>query len=175
MEQQIEHGSKYIITCDYDTIFTASDVIELYRLMESLPNADAICALQSKRGNSQHALFGIHGVEYTPAYNFERHIFPVSTGHFGLTIFRMESLKSLPKPWMNSKPNDSGVWDDGKIDADIDFWNNWRGAGKTLFLAPRVIVGHLQEVITWPDKEMKPIHQSTGDYDKGGMPPEILR
>lgn len=180
LEQQIEHGSKYIITCDYDTIFTYQDVMELYRLMEAMPDADAICPLQSKRGDDGVALFGIKGkdgnhIKSTPAYNLGRHMLPITSGHFGLTIFRTENLNALPRPWMNSEPDETGRWGDGKVDADIQFWNNWQAAGNTLYLAPRVIVGHLQELVTWPQHDMKPLYQTTSDYDKTGIPMEVLR
>jgi hypothetical protein len=180
LEDQIEHGSKYIITCDYDTIFTPQDVMELYRLMESVPDADAICALQSKRGDQGVALFGMKDddgnlITSMPAYNMERNVLPITTGHFGLTIFRSEKLAAMPRPWMNSTPNDDGVWDDGKVDADINFWHNWKKHGNALYLAPRVIVGHLQEMVTWPKNDMKPLYQTTSDYEMNGIPLEIIR
>jgi hypothetical protein len=76
---------------------------------------------------------------------------------------------------MNSMPNDDGIWDEGKVDADINFWNNWNKAGNTLYLAPRVIVGHMQELVSWPTHDMTPIHQTCSDYDKSGIPMEVLR
>jgi len=180
LEMQIEHGSKYIITCDYDTIFTYENVMELYRLMEAVPEIDALCALQSKRGNEKVALFGIKNkngefVERMPAYNMERHVLPITTGHFGLTIFRVEKLNSMPRPWMNSAPNENGIWGEGRVDADINFWHNWQAHGNTLYLAPRVIVGHLQELITWPSHDMTPVFQQVNDFDVSGIPMEVLR
>jgi len=180
LEMQIEAGSRYIITCDYDTIFTHQDVMELYRLMEAVPEADAICSLQSKRGDEKVALFGMKSkegeyIQAMPAYNMTRYLLPISTGHFGLTIFRADKLNAMPRPWMNSMPNDDGIWDEGKVDADINFWNNWNKAGNTLYLAPRVIVGHMQELVSWPTHDMTPIHQTCSDYDKSGIPMEVLR
>lgn len=180
LEMQIEHGSKYIITCDYDTIFTYQDVMELYRLMEAVPEAGAICALQSKRGDEGVALFGMKDkagnfITSIPAYNMSRNLLKITTGHFGLTIFRAENLNALPRPWMNSEPNEDGVWEDGKVDADIQFWHTWAANGNSLYLAPRVIVGHLQEMITWPKTDMKPIYQTTADYENSGIPMEIIR
>jgi len=180
LEEQIDYGSQYIITCDYDTIFTPKDVMELYRLMEAVPQADAMCALQSKRGDDGVALFGMKDdagnmITSMPAYNMDRNVLPVSTGHFGLTIFRTESLNALPRPWMNSTPNDDGVWSDGKVDADIQFWHNWKKHGNALYLAPQVIVGHLQEMVTWPKHDMTPLFQTTSDYESNGTPQEVLR
>jgi predicted SAM-dependent methyltransferase len=175
MEQQIAEPSvKYVITCDYDTVFCHEDVLELYRLMEACPEADAIFPLESKRA-SDHALFGIVGKDGKPVpavsmYRLSCNLLPVTHGHFGLTIFRADSLRSFARPWMVGTPNDDGRWGAGKIDADIEFWYRWKDSGRTLFLAPRVVVGHLQEMVTWPGADLKPIYQSTNDYDAAGMP-----
>jgi hypothetical protein len=175
LEAQIaDQGVRYVIACDYDTVFRYEDVLELYRLMEACPEADAICPLQSKRGGD-HALFGILGKDGKPipsigTYQLTRNLLPVSHGHFGLSILRAEKLRTFERPWMNGTPSPEGRWGDGKKDADIHFWHHWRETGRTLFLAPRVVVGHLQEMVTWPGKDLKPIYQTTNDYDAGGMP-----
>jgi len=181
MEMQIAiPETRYVITCDYDTICSHAEIVELYRLMEAYPEADAIVPLQSKRG-SDEVLFGIQkeNGEYVTAmaaHNLERNLLPITTGHFGLTIFRADSLRSLPRPWMEPVPNQDGRWTDGKIDADIDFWHRWKKSGKTLFLAPRVVIGHVQEIIIWPGKDLMPVYQSETDYDQaGGMPEEVRR
>jgi len=178
LETQSE-SARYVITCDYDTMFSYQDVLELYRLMEAEPRADAICALQSKRG-SENALFGLRKDDGShilslPDYQLNRYLLPVATGHFGLTIFRSETLRRHPHPWMDSQPNDEGRWRDGKVDADIQFWNKWKTCGCTLYLAPRVVVGHLQELVTWPGKDLKPIYQTLNDYDESGKPSEVNR
>lgn len=171
--------SRYVITCDYDTVFRYEDVLELYRLMEAEPRADAICTLQSKR-SSDHALFGVkdadgNNVLSLPGYQLDRNLLPVATGHFGLTIFRTETLRNHPHPWMQSEPNAEGRWRDGKVDADIQFWSKWRECGRTLYLAPRVVVGHLQELVTWPGRDLKPVYQTLMEYDKAGKPNEVNR
>lgn len=180
LEGQIEDPSvRYVITCDYDTVFTYEDVLELYRLMESAPHADAIFPLESKRG-SDCALFGILGKDGKPVptigtYQLQRNLLPVTHGHFGLTILRAERLRSFDRPWMTSTPSLEGRWGPGKKDADIDFWHHWIATGRTLFLAPRIVVGHLQEMVTWPGRELRPIFQPTQDYEAGGMPQEARR
>jgi hypothetical protein len=172
--QLLNDQTKYIITCDYDTVFSYVDVLELYRLMEALPDADAIFPMQSKRC-SDFALFGIKDkggkpVTSLPVYQLSRNVLPVASGHFGLTIFRADRLRELERPWMNSYPNEDGRWGEGKQDADIHFWKNWLDKGNTLYLAPRIVVGHMQEMIAWPGQDLKPIYQTTVDYDNGGMP-----
>jgi predicted SAM-dependent methyltransferase len=182
MEADLKAGSDYIITMDYDTIFSQEEVFELYRLMKAFPDADAITSVQSKR-QSDIPLMGI-GKEHkfqkegqgVPAAIFEQNLTPITTGHFGLTIFRADSLRSFPRPWMNDVPNDDGEWEDGCVDSDITFWLKWRDEGKSLYLANKVIVGHIEEMITWPGKEkFKPVTQYMSDYSKNGMPSEVER
>lgn len=165
---------RYVLTCDYDTVFTHEDVLELYRLMEALPEADCIFPLQSMRSTGR-PLFTVRGKDGERKHriadtDLARHVLPVATGHFGLTILRVERLRSLPRPWMNSAPAPDGRWGEGRTDADIAFWRHWKAEGRTLYLAPRVVVGHLQEVVTWPGPDLRPIYQTTKDYDTGGMP-----
>ena len=172
LEQSLADESvRYVLTCDYDTVFGVAEVLELYRLMEALPSADAICPMQSRRGPKGLPMFSIRGGKgRIDSSDMQRNVLPVTTGHFGLTIFRADSLRSLPRPWMNSSPSPEGRWGEGKTDADIQFWLNWRDAGKSFLLAPRVVVGHLQEMVTWPGHDLAPIYQTTSDYDQGGMP-----
>lgn len=179
LEEQLAADTKYILTLDYDTVFTGQDVLELYRLMEAYPQADAICSVQSKRG-AEHALFNLVGEDGKPktkAYraDFTNNLIRCATGHFGLTVLRADSLRGLPRPWMLPRPNVEGKWDNGQRDADMTFWDNWVANGKTLFLANKVIVGHIEEVVTWPDGEFKPVHQSIGDYFNKGIPMEVAR
>ena len=180
MESQLEDPTtRYVMSADYDTIFHFEEVLELYRLMEAYPQADAIIPLQSKRA-SDFALFAILGKDGTPkksldSSQLERVLLPVSTGHFGLTIFRADRLRELPRPWMGGTPNDDGRWTKGKVDPDIDFWHRWRDVGNTLFLAPRVVVGHLQEMVAWPGRDLKTIYQTMNDYDAVGIPEGVRR
>jgi hypothetical protein len=180
LESQIEDPTiRYVIACDYDTVFGYEDVLELYRLMEACPEADAVFPLESKRA-SDHALFGILGKDGKPVpsigmYQLARNLLPVSHGHFGLTILRADKLRTFERPWMNGTPNEEGRWSAGRKDADIRFWHHWKETGRTLFLTPRIVVGHLQEVVTWPGRDLKPIYQTTNDYDAGGMPQEARR
>lgn len=175
IELQIQDPAvRYVITCDYDTVFSYEDVLELYRLMQACPDADAIFPLESRRG-TDYAIFGIRGKDGKPltsiaTHNLGRNLMPVSHGHFGLTILRADKLRTFERPWMSATPGPDGRWGDGKKDADIEFWHHWIATGRTLFLAPRIAVGHLQEMITWPGRDLKPIYQMPYDYDADGMP-----
>ena len=180
LESQIaEPETRYVISSDSDTIFRYEDVLELYRLMEAYPGADAILPLQSKRA-SDFALFSVKGSDgkmkkSIATAELDRTLIPVSTGHFGLTIFRAESLRQFRRPWMGGNPNDAGRWAKGKVDPDIEFWHNWRESGRTLFLAPRVVVGHLLEMVAWPGRDLKTIYQTMNDFDADGIPKESQR
>lgn len=180
MEEAIaDEGCEYVLTMDFDTVFGAADILELYRLMLACPEADAIFPVQSKRGCTE-ALFSLtDGSGRLKAMiseaDLERQLLPANTGHFGLTMFRAESLRKFQRPWMLPTPNRDGKWDDGQIDADITFWMRFKDAGFNCFLAPRVVVGHLQEIVTWPGKDLKPVHQKPADYDKDGIPAEVIR
>ena len=174
LKKDIEH----VITCDYDTVFRCEDVVELYRLVKGY-DVDAVCSTQQKR-SSEHQLIGIVGDDGKPkdkvyAADFNRNLTQITTGHFGLTVFKAESLRRLPRPWMLPKPDKDGRWTDGRTDADISFWHNWNAEGFEVHLANRVVVGHLQEMITWPGRDMVPIHQYQADYETTGMPAQVDR
>ncbi len=171
--------TEYILTLDFDTVFSPEDVLELHRLMRAYPDADAVCALQSKR-SCRDALFtiaGPDGVLKKEAFtaDFQRNLVKVTTGHFGLTMFRASKLRGLARPWMNPEPNSGGRWGEGRVDADISFWRNWEAGGNSLWLAPRVVVGHLEELVTWPDGQFQPVRQGFDEYMAEGKPAGVIR
>ncbi len=182
MEEAIEDPAcRYVLTMDFDTVFCAGDVLELYRLLEACPEIDAVFPLQSKRGCND-ALFAIPGkapgairTAIAEADLLHRNLLPAASGHFGLTLFRADSLRRFPRPWMVPVPNAEGRWDGGHVDADIDFWRRFRAAGFKVCLAPKVVVGHLEEVVKWPGKDLKPVYQDTADYEETGIPAEVAR
>lgn len=174
-----DESVRYLLTLDFDSVFNAEDVRELYRLMKAYPKADAICALQSKR-SSRDALFTMQnpdGTKKAQTYrsDFDRNLIPVATGHFGLTIFDADKLRDLPRPWMVPVPAENGSWGEGRVDADISFWRKWQEQGNRLCLAPKVVAGHLEELVTWPDKNMQPIYQKAEEYILSGPPKRVFR
>jgi hypothetical protein len=102
---------------------------------------------------------------------FAQNIMPMESGHFGLTILNAEMLKKVPHPWLQCIPNKDGVWENGKTDSDIGFWNKLREAGGNVFLAPHVVIGHLAEMVLWPDEKMSIRPQASNEYTKTGRPP----
>lgn len=186
IDEQRAAGAKYILTLDYDTVFDWRDVQSLYGLMEEYPEAGAICSMQMRRELGT-LLVGIRDPETdTPMARISldkmgEDLLPVATGHFGLTIIRASCLEDLSRPWMEMKPNSKGKWVDetdadgkvdGTIDADVNFWLKFRDAGHRLYQANRVVIGHSELVVTWPDKRLQPIVQPSGQYSEFGRPGE---
>ena len=184
-DQLVDPACKYILTLDYDSVFEPADVYWLYRLMQAYPTIDALVPVQSKRC-SPGALFNkkTEAGEYQKSISmseFGGQVTRIFSGHFGLTMFRADALRSLPRPWMVGQPHkQTGKWEDdedwtvSKIDPDIDFWHNWEKAKKTVYLANHVRIGHIEEVITWPSgHDFSPIHQNTKDYHANGRPVEV--
>lgn len=181
MEEAIADPTcEFVLTMDFDTVFCSADVLELYRLLRARPDVDAVFPLQSKRG-CQESLFSLSGKEpgkvraVVTEADLSRHLLPANTGHFGLTMFRAESLRRFPRPWMVPEPNPEGRWENGQRDADIDFWRRFKAAGFLVCLAPRIVVGHLEEVVKWPGKDLRPVYQTTADYEEIGIPAAVQR
>jgi predicted SAM-dependent methyltransferase len=181
MKDALDDKCKYVLTLDYDTIFSPADVMEMYLLMEAHEHIDAICAVQSKR-SSDACLFGKFKREdgsevVMQRQDFDPLVTQVDSGHFGLTMIRASSLEQLKKPWMRDEPDSNGDWiEDEKVDADISFWRKWKEQNFTLYLANHIAVGHVQEVVTWPhEQDFRPIHQSVSEYKETGKPPEAVK
>lgn len=171
----IESGAEWILTLDYDTCFTAAQFEQLCRDLAEHPEADAVAPWQVKRETDDPLVWfldeaGEHRSEI-PLSEFEADVTKAANAHFGLTLFRVEALKKMTHPWFLAKPAPDGTWGEGRQDDDIYFWNHWAEVGNTLYLSNRTSIGHLQQVITWVDKETRrPIHQYITDFQKNGPP-----
>lgn len=168
------HDCEYLITCDYDSIFTPQDVHELLRLMAAYPEVDAIFPIQMKRSDEAKVLASTQDEVYTAEFE-ERDIREMDSGHFGLTVFRTSAFETFPRPWFLGVPNEEGDWDEGKVDADIYFWRKWKQHGRTACIAPRVVIGHLQELIAWPNKQLTCTYQTLTDFNDVGIPSGVRR
>jgi hypothetical protein len=179
LEDAIAAGAKYALTIDYDTIFTRHDVADLYALMELNPEAFSICAVQSRR-DGDTALFTLldaNGEKRSSisADELNAELLPIESGHFGLTMIRLAGLAKLPRPWFQDVPGPDGRWQEGRIDEDVQFWKQANRCGLKIFQANRVVVGHMQQVISWPTRSLRPLHQYHSDYEAHGMPRNIAR
>jgi predicted SAM-dependent methyltransferase len=166
-----------ILTLDYDTIFTKTNVARLIELMMAHPEADAIAALQSSR-HLPTALFTVldedgKALGRIPLELMSPDLTKIATAHFGLTLIRADKLRSLPKPWFHSVPDEDGGWaDDKKIDEDVNFWRKWNLAGNTLFLANRVTIGHAELMVRWPGADLQAVFQPMREFNETGKAPD---
>lgn len=179
LDRIIADGTEFVLTIDYDTVYTAQHIQTLIRLMMLNPHADAVCAMQSARGwNSILATVDLpEGMpaDRVPRELLDADLLKLKTGHFGLTMIRLSSLKSVSKPWFLGVPAPDGSWGEGHVDEDIYFWRNWARQGKTLYAANRVAVGHIEPMIKWPGRDLGVIHQRAADYWNEGPPKETWK
>ncbi len=180
MEEAVAEGAEYVLTMDFDTVFAADDVLELHRLMMARPDVDAIFPLQAKRGCTD-ALFSLtdrkgRRRQSVTAGELSLNLLEANTGHFGLTLFRASSLARFERPWMIPRPNQrNGRYDGNHVDADIDFWDRFKKAGLVVCLAPKVVVGHIEETVAWPGPLLERVYQPIGDYEEQGIPAAVRR
>ena len=165
---------KYVLTIDFDSIFDEEDIIRLWQVMESRPDIDALFPLQIGRDRDSVLLtmVGDNGqrLKAIDSREFHADAVPCETGHMGLTLFRVEALKRMAKPWFLPIPDENGEWGANRTDDDIYFWRKWNAAGNKVAVCPRVRIGHLQLVVTWPGEDLRVINQWNGDYSKHGRP-----
>lgn len=173
LEESVRRGVEFVITVDYDSIFTKQHVLELIRLMCENDEADAIVSVQVRR-ESNNSMFTIMRdgelIDQCDAEEFDKPLTKIATGHFGLTIIRTSSLEKLNKPWFRSYSDLNGSWRQGHIDEDIGFWINTIAAGWNVYLANGVRVGHLQNVIAWPKPDFTPQFQYISGWLEKGQP-----
>ncbi len=151
--EEIADKHDAILCVDYDSVFSHEDVAALINTMIAHPEADAICTLQMSRGGDW-SLFtkkveGKH-VGLIDMREMADELTPIATGHFGLTLIRVNRLKKMSHPWFKSEPNIHGRWGEGRIDDDIYFWQKWEKMGYSLYQANRIPIGHADLFIQWP-------------------------
>ena len=171
---------EWILTLDYDTVFTGAQLDALIDLAVRHPEADAIAPIQASRHHSMPMLTvptadGAKNKAAIAREDLDGELTQIRTAHFGCTLIRVEKLLQLPKPWFKSEPDANGEWGDGSIDDDIWFWHQWRKAGFTLFNANRVPVGHCDLAIRWPDINLETVWQTPRDFLRQGPPDDVWR
>lgn len=169
-----EEKPEWILTVDYDTIWTPATLETLIDIAVRHPEADAIAPLQSKRG-ARTPLFFIRGrdgkaVAEIPRTILDAELVATTSAHFGLTLLRASMFASLRKPWFAAAAAPDGSWGEGRIDDDIWFWQQLEKSGRTCYIAPRVVVGHGEFKITWPNVNLEPIHQDPTEFWESGPP-----
>lgn len=179
IEEALADGADWIMTIDYDSVFTRNQVEQLVGLAQRHPEADAVVPIQAGRMTNL-PLMTIKGedgnnMQQIETSEFDGELLRISTGHFGCTLIRGEALRQLPKPWFKGMPDSNNEWNTDKIDADIWFWRQWEKAGFSAYLANRVPIGHLELMIRWPGRDFQPMHQHSNDFWKDGPPEGIWR
>ncbi len=178
IEQAIAVGARYIVTLDYDSLFTKDDLIRLLVTMDQRPEIDALAALQMRR-EVDSPLFHLgratnadlpEEIELSYDELLGNETLTAVTAHLGLTVFRTERFARMVKPWFGNVPDADGGWGEGRMDSDIAFWHRWKDAGNSLHIALRVPIGHLEQVVTWPDRSLQRRMQGMGEYNATGKP-----
>ncbi len=167
IENCIEVGAEWILTLDYDTLFTIHDVQDLLAFATHNDEVDALVPVQMHRMDER--ILMIPKTDQTgqieiPISDFDATYYPLRSGHFGCTLIRASALQKMKKPWFYPTPDSKGEWGPGHIDDDVNFWLEFGKAKNKIFLAPRVVVGHLEQVALWPDKSLKRIYQQPSDW-----------
>lgn len=175
-----QHGPEWILTLDYDTVFTGQQLDGLIDLAMRHPEADAIAPIQASRHHSHPMLTvptedGTKNRAAIPREALDGELLRIRTAHFGCTLLRVEKLLALSKPWFKAEPDSEGEWGDGSIDEDIWFWHQWRAAGFSLYAACRVPVGHIDIAVRWPDINLETIWQTPRDFLREGPPEDAWR
>ena len=149
----IEQGVEWILSIDSDSMFNTGHLEKLLQQFAQTPEADAMAALQCRRGKG-FPLMTIEG--QTSQTISDKKPFRVTTAHFGLTLIRVSALKEVAKPWFFSRPDSDGEYGDDRLDDDIWFWHQWKEAGKSIYVAPDVSIGHLEETVAVFDDDLNP-------------------
>ena len=162
---------KWALTIDYDSLFDWKDLVAMVEIA-TRENLDALAPLQS--GRERLAPLCVASTNWIPrrinTQDLQQDWFEVSSMHFGLTLIRMDSLRKLPKPWFLATPNANGDWEGDKVDDDIHFWKQTQKANWKIGVTPKVSIGHIETVATWPGPKLQSLHQSTHNYLRSGKP-----
>lgn len=173
-----ENKAKYIMTIDYDSIFDAADVIRLWQIMEDNPDIAALCPMQIGRDRSEMLLNLIDKsgniIQTASSELFYNDAIDIKNGHFGLTLIRVDAIRDIEHPWFIGVPNEEGRWEEGRTDDDIYFWHKLKSLGKRICCTPKVRIGHLQCVITWPRDDFSLVHQYLGKFHEDGRPDQCM-
>lgn len=178
IEQALEEDRPdYILTIDYDTVFNRGHVEDLVAFAEHYM-LDAVCPIQMSRSTGFPMFVpkdAPEGRVHIDRDELSRDLTVLDTGHFGLTLIRAERLRDMPRPWFLGTPDPDGSWHKGRVDDDIYFWHNWKRAGRELHMANRVVIGHAELMIIWPDRNMTPLYQHPSKWASDGVPSKVWR
>lgn len=164
--EALEDGIDWILAIDYDSMVKPEHLSRMMDWFGKRPDIDALAPIQMRRGQ-HYPLMTVAGQKETEV-GWEPML--VTTAHFGLTLLRVDALRDIPKPWFKGQPDINGEWNDNKLDDDIWFWHQWRLAGKNIYVAPDVSIGHLELMVSEFDAHMQPQHYHVGEWRKRNYP-----
>ena len=178
--EQVVDDCEYILAIDYDSFMLREDIEQLLATAFAL-QCEALAPLQTKRDDGRPMITPLgtfagagttKSAGLTPDW-FSAPVQEVDAAHFGCTILSTAALKRCRKPWFWSTPSERDDWNDGRIDDDMFFWQQWRASGLRCFVTPRVCIGHGEYNITWPGADLStPVIQSTRDFTQSGKKPD---
>lgn len=179
IEQALAEGVEWVLTIDYDSVYSVETAVDLIATAAAHPEVDALVPVQMSR-SSGHPLMTVLGKDGKPIAGVDRSVLdatllPIRTGHFGLTLLRAECFKDLKKPWFIGTTDPSGSWGDGRVDDDIHFWNVWKEAGNAIHCAPRCVIGHAELQILWPDENLQTVYQNAASFWSEGEPESVWK
>lgn len=161
LSDAVENGVDWILTIDYDSVFTTAHVDTLLSVFADNPDMDAIAPLQVKRASDTPLMYRKNSTEITFG---KTRPFRVDTAHFGLTLLRVDSLRRMPKPWFKAEPGKDGEWGEGRTDEDIYFWEKWYDCGFSTYIHPAVKIGHLEIMVSEFDEDFNVIHTNVSKW-----------
>lgn len=157
----VNQNADFILTVDFDSIFTKKHIDRLLGYIVNRSEIDAITAVQPKRGIG--TILATRGKEEDLIW--DGNPIQVKSAHFGLTVLRVDAIRKVEKPYFCAKPDADGEWIADKIDEDVWFWKQWEKAGNSLYIDPGCRLGHLEEVITVFDDNMQLKHVYPNEWE----------
>jgi hypothetical protein len=175
---QFKDKTEYILCTDYDS-FWDQRVVEELIATAMVFQCDAIAPLQVKREDGRPMFTLLNTLDNPPPNGqteldmswFAQPVQEVDSAHFGCTVISTRALRRTLKPWFQDQPNEAGDFSDGRTDADIWFWKQFKKSGNKLYISPRTCIGHGEYVAVWPGQQLqKPVYQYLSDYQANGKP-----
>lgn len=162
LEQLLTIDCDYAVTVDGDSLFTAKQLHRMISIVVQEDSIDALAALQMRRGKPDL----LATKEGEREIHWTGQPVQVTTAHFGLTVIDLAKLQQVAKPWFWAKPNDAGEWEEGKIDDDVFFWHQWKEAGNSIYIDPGTRIGHIEEMVSTYDEQLRPVHVYFPDWQE---------
>jgi hypothetical protein len=167
-DQMKTQPPEWFVSLDFDSVFNMSMFQRMAIMFDLHPEYDALAPMQSRRGPNSSPI--CNRAEPVTLEDMQQDVIPMDSAHFGLTFFRVESLKRLPHPWMLPIPNKDGEWGDGRVDEDIRFWQHFKAHGLKLGVAPKIGIGHAEQMVAWVNDECKTVYQPMPNWEETGPP-----